>query len=88
MADTSAPDSASPDGNAPVADRTAVEREVGAASDDRAVLLGLQARYQTRIARHPDDFVATFGLKLVDRRLAVLGHGSDPWDKAVRKLLR
>ena len=65
-----------------------MEREVSAAGDDRAVLLALQAGYQTRISHRPDDFVATFGLKLADRRLAALGHGSDPWDKAVRKLLR
>jgi hypothetical protein len=88
MADTSAPDGAAPAASQPLSDRDAVEREVADAGDDRAALEALQSSYQTRISKDPADFAATRGLSLVDRRLAGLSHGTDPWDKSVRKLLR
>jgi hypothetical protein len=94
MADTSAPDDAVPtddaaptDGRTP-SDRSAIEREVAAAGDDPTALQALKASFQTRISRRSDDFAATYGLTAVERRLATLGHGADPWDTSVRKLLR
>jgi hypothetical protein len=88
MADTSAPEGAAPPARPAAGDRAAVEHEVADAGDDRTALEALQARYQTRISRRPADFAATHGLTLVERRLGDLGHGADPWDRSVRKLLR
>jgi hypothetical protein len=88
MADTSAPHGAAPGDRPSLSDRDAVGREVADAGDDRAALEALRSGYQTRISKDPADFAATHGLSLVDRRLAGLGRGPDPWDKSVRKLLR
>jgi hypothetical protein len=88
MADTSAPDGAAPHARPAAGDRADVERDVADAGDDRIALKALQARYQTRISRQPADFAATHGLTLVERRLGALGHGADPWDRSVRRLLR
>ena len=83
MADTTASDRP-----AEPADRAAVDRDVAAAGRDRAALEPLRAAYQARIARNPADFAATRGLTQVERTLASIGHGADPWDRSVRKLLR
>lgn len=65
-----------------------VDPEISAAGDDREVLERLRAGYQARIARRSDDFEATRGLKATERALNATTRTGDPWDHAVRKLVK
>lgn len=66
-----------------------VEAAVAAAGQDRDTLERLKTEFQARIARRSTDFEATRGLKLVEAELGRMANPApDPWDKAVRKLLR
>lgn len=66
-----------------------VDAMVTAAGRDREALDRLRAEFQARIARRSDDFEATKGLQLTEHALNQLSpHGDDPWDKAVRKLVK
>jgi len=62
--------------------------EIGRAGDDRDALEAIRARYQARIARRSDDFEATRGLKHVEAALNRTTRADDPWDRAVRKLVK
>jgi len=76
-----------PDSRAPSASPS-VEATVTAAGTDREALDGLRAAFQARIARRSDDFEATKGLQLTEHVLSTLSREGDPWDRAVRKLVK
>ncbi len=65
-----------------------VDAEIDAAGGDRDLLEQLRAGYQARIARRSDDFEATRGLKAAERALNATTRTGDPWDHAVRKLVK
>ncbi len=65
-----------------------VDAEISAAGDDREALEHLRAGFQARIARRSDDFEATKGLKATERALNATTRPGDPWDHAVRKLVK
>lgn len=65
-----------------------IEAAVRGAGDDREALEALRAGFQARIARRSDDFEASRGLKAVEAALNETTREGDPWDRAVRKLLR
>ncbi|MCU0309470.1 MAG: hypothetical protein MUE36_00800 [Acidimicrobiales bacterium] len=71
----------------PSPDRSA-EAAVAEAGDDRVALEELRATFQARIARRSDDFEATRGLRAAERALGGVPRDGDPWDRAVRKLVR
>jgi hypothetical protein len=64
------------------------ETAVTRAGDDRDALEALRTEFQARIARRSDDFDATRGLRAAERALAGIPREDDPWDHAVRKLVR
>jgi hypothetical protein len=73
---------------APATPPTSVEREVQGAGHDREALQALRRGYQARIAKRSDDFEASRGLRLVEQALKDTSREGNPWDKAVRKLVR
>lgn len=67
---------------------TSADAAVAAAGSDREALEALRAGFQARIARRSDDFEATRGLKLSEQALNTTTREGDPWDRAVRKLVK
>ena len=65
-----------------------IEATVASADGDRDTLEQLRAGFQARIARRSNDFEATRGLRLVEQALNQTTRMGDPWDKAVRKLVK
>lgn len=87
MPDTPDPPSVPAEGRLP-APATPADAAVAAAGTDRDALGDLRAGFQARIARRSDDFEATRGLKLCEQALNATAREGDPWDRAVRKLVK
>jgi hypothetical protein len=91
MADTTAPTTTGAPAATPATPGSGspAEAEVRAAGSDRDRLEQLRHAFQARIARRSDDFDASRGLRAAEEAVRALApEGADPWDKAVRKLLR
>jgi hypothetical protein len=87
MPENPTPRPAPPAGGTP-APAMSVDAAVAAAGADRDALEAVRAGFQARIARRSDDFEATRGLTLAEQALNATARGGDPWDRAVRKLVK